>query len=92
MIVMMIVRARLNEMKNWLRVQPELEKYAYNTPVMANVATYIPAVEPMRIHCQRFELLEFSHLSRQVSLQEWAKSTKRTRPRRIKAVAPMRVT
>lgn len=89
---MMMVRARLNEIKNWLRVQPELAKYAYNTPVMANAATYIPAVEPMRIHCQRFELFEFSQLARQVSDQEWAKSTKRTRPRRTKAVAPMRDT
>ena len=89
---MMIARTRLNEIKNWLRLQPELAKYAYNTPVMVNVATYIPAVELTRIHCQRFELLEFSQFSRQVADQEWAKSTKRTRPRRMKAVAPIRET
>lgn len=91
-IVMMTMRARLNEMKKRLSVQPELAKYAYNTPVIANVAAYMPAVEPTRIHCHMLEPLEFSHLSRHVSDHEWAKSTKRTRPRRTKIVAPMRET
>ena len=90
--VMMTMRARLNEMKKRLSVQPELVKYAYSTPVIANVAAYMPAVEQMRIHCHRLELLEFSQFSRQVSDQEWAKSTKRTSPRRTKMVAPMRET
>ena len=92
MMVMMTMRARLNEMKKRLSVQPELVKYAYRTPVIANVATYMLAVEPTRIHCHMLELLEFSQFSRQVSDQEWAKSTKRTRPRRTKMVAPMRET
>ena len=89
---MMAMRARLNEMKKRLSVQPEPAKYAYNTPIIANVAAYIPAVEPTRIHCHMLELLEFSQFSRQVSDHEWAKSTRRTRPRRTKIVAPMRET
>lgn len=89
---MMTMRVRLNEMKKRLSVQPELAKYAYRTPVIANVAAYMPAVEPTRIHCHRLELLEFSQFSRQVSDHEWAKSTKRTRPRRTKTVAPIRET
>jgi hypothetical protein len=88
--VMMMVRARLNEMKKRLSVQPEPAKYPYSTPVMANIAAYMLAVEPMRIHRQRLELLEFSQFSRHVSDQEWAKSTRRTKPRRMKKVAPMR--
>ena len=69
-IVMMMTRARLNEMKKRLRVQPEPAKYPYRTPVIANIAAYMIAVEPMRIHCHRLELLEFSQFSRQVSDQE----------------------
>lgn len=79
-------------MKKRLSPQPELVKYAYSTPVIANVAAYMQAVELTRIHCHMLELLEFSQFSRQVSDQEWAKSTKRTRPRRTKMVAPMRET
>ena len=90
--VMIMVSARLNEMKKRLSVQPEPAKDAYNTPVMAIIAAYMLAVEPMRIHCQRLELLDFSQFSRHVSDQEWAKSTRRTRPRRIKIVAPIRET
>ncbi len=92
MMVMIRMRARLNEMKKRLSEQPEPAKYPYSTPVIANVAAYMLAVEPTRIHCHMLELLEFSHFSRQVSDQEWAKSTKRTRPRRTKLVAPMRET
>ena len=79
--------ARLNDMKNRLSVHPESAKKPYMTPVREIVAAYIPAVEPMRTNCQRFEF-EASQLSRQVSDHEWAKSTRRTRPRRMKMVAP----
>ena len=82
-------KARFNEMKNLLRVQPESAKKPYMTPVKAIVAAYIPAVEPMRIHCQIFEF-ELSQFSRQVSDHECAKSTSKTRPRSMKTVAPMR--
>lgn len=89
--VMMIHKTRLTEMKNLLSVQPESAKNPYKTPVKEIVAAYMPPVEPMRIHCQRFES-EFSQLLRQVSDHEWAKSTSKTSPRRMKMVAPMRDT
>lgn len=90
MIVTTIESARLNEMKNRLSVQPEPAKKPYRRPVMVIVKMYIAAVDPMRIHCQKFEPVEeFSQLSRHVSDHEWAKSTRRTRPRRMKRVAPI---
>ena len=83
-------KARLNEMKNRFNVHSGPAKKPYITPVSAMVAAYIPAVEPMRTHCHRFEFDEFSQFSRHISDQQCAKSTRRTRPRRIKNVAPMR--
>lgn len=83
--------ARLSDIKNWLSEQPEFPKNPYRMPVKAMVPAYIPAVDPMSIHCQRFEL-EFSQFSRQVSDQECAKSTRRTSPRRMNMVAPIRAT
>ena len=51
---------------------------------------YIPKVDPTRMNCQRLEPEgEDSQRSRQDSDQEWAKSTRRTRPRRMKREAPM---
>ena len=87
--VMRIQSARLSEMKNRLSVHPGLAKKAYSTPVTAMAAAYIPAVDPRRTHCQRFEFGEFSQFSRQVSDQECAKSTSRTRPKTMKMVAPI---
>lgn len=68
-IVMRMQSAKLREMKNWFNVQPEPAKKPYRTPVNAIVAAYIPAVEPIRIHCHSLEL-EASQFSRQVSDQE----------------------
>ena len=84
-----IQRAKFNEIKNWLRVQPDPAKKAYNTAVREIVVAYVSAVDPMRIHCHRVES-DTSQFSRQVSVQECAKSTSRTRPRRMKIVAPSR--
>jgi hypothetical protein len=68
MIVIMIDKVRLKAMKNRLSVHPEPAKYAKRRPVMVIVKIYMAAVEPMRIHCQRFEVAsEFSQLSMQVS-------------------------
>ena len=92
MMVTMMHRARLNEMKNRFIVQPEPAKKANMTLVSAIVAAYMPAVEPSRIHCQRLEFEEFSQFSRQVSDQECAKSTRRTRPRMMNIVAPIKAT
>jgi hypothetical protein len=88
---MMMHSTRLNEMKNRLSVHPEPAKKAYRTPVRAMVPAYMAAVEMMRIHCQRLES-DFSQFSRQVSDHEWAKSTRRTKPRSMKIVAPIRET
>lgn len=90
MMVMRMQSARLNEMKNRFNVHPDPAKNANITPVKAIVAAYIPAVEPMRIHCHIFDELEASQFSRHVSDQECAKSTRRTRPRSMNIVAPMR--
>ena len=84
--VMMMQRIRLNLMKNWLSVHDWPARKPYIRPVSVIVIAYIPAVEPTRIHCQRFDS-EFSQFSGQVSVHEWARST-RTRPIRIKMVAP----
>lgn len=89
MIVMRMQRARLNDMKKRLSVHPEAAKKAYMTPVSAIEAAYIDAVEPMRIHCHILDEGEDSQFSRHVSDQECAKSTRRTRPRRMNTVAPM---
>ena len=67
--VIITQRAKLNQIKNLFNVQPEPAKNPAKTPVKAIVAAYIPAVEPMRIHCQRLLLL-FSQFSRHVSVQE----------------------
>jgi hypothetical protein len=88
---MMMHSTRLNEMKNRLRVHPEPAKKAYRTPVREMVPAYMAAVETMRIHCHRLES-DFSQFSRQVSDHEWAKSTRRTKPRSMKIVAPIRET
>jgi hypothetical protein len=92
MIVKMMQRARLNEMKNRFKVQSDPAKKPYMTPVNAIVAAYIPAVDPIRIHCHKLEFVEFSQFSRHISDQQCAKSTRRTRPRRMNNVAPMRAT
>lgn len=90
---MQMQSARLTEMKTRLSVHPGEAKKAYMTPVSAIATTNMPAVELMRIHCQRFELLgEFSQFSTQVSDHECAKSTRRTRPSRMNIVAPIRET
>lgn len=89
--VMIMHRARLNEIKNRFRVHPDPAKNAYRTPVREMVAAYIAAVEVMRTHCQRFES-ESSQFWRHVSDHEWAKSTRRTSPKRMNIVAPMRET
>lgn len=85
--------ARLKEMKKRFKVQPELAKKPYMTPVRVIANAYMAAVEPTRMYCHIFELVgEFSHLSRHISEYEWAKSTRRTRPRSMKIVAPIRET
>ena len=81
--VMMMQRIRLNVMKNWLSVHDWPATKPYISPMSMMLIAYIPAVEPKRIHCQRFS--EFSRLSRHASVHEWAKSTRRTRPMRIRA-------
>lgn len=91
-IVIKMHKDKLNEMKKRFSVHEGPAKNAYITPVRAMVAAYIPAVEPIRTHCHMLELVEFSQFSRQVSDQECAKSTRRTRPKRMNMVAPMRAT
>lgn len=88
---MIMHKTRLNEMKNLFNVHPGPAKNPYRTPVSAMVAAYMAAVELIKTHCQKLES-DFSHFSRQVSDHEWAKSTRRTRPRRMNMVAPMRET
>ena len=82
----MMQRMRLNVMKNWLSVHDWPAKKPYISPVSVMVSAYMPAVDPTRTHYQRFES-EFSQFLRQVSVDEWAKST-RTRPMKMKTVAP----
>ena len=88
---MIMHRARLNEMKNRLSEHPDPEKKPYSSPVSVMVNAYMAAVDPMRIHCQRLDD-EFSQFSRHVSDHECAKSTRRTRPRSMNMVAPIRET
>ena len=70
MMVMRMHNARLNEIKKRLRVHDDPAKNPYMTPVRAIVAAYIPAVDPIKIHCHKLELVEFSQFSRHISDQE----------------------
>jgi len=65
-IVQMMHNAKLNEIKNLLRVQGSDANKPYITPVRVIVPIYIAVVEPMRINCQKFDS-EFSQFSRHVS-------------------------
>lgn len=92
MMVIATQRMRLNVMKNRFSEQSEPAKYAYSKPVRVIVKIYMKAVELMRIHCHRLDEGEFSQFSRQVSDQECAKSTRRTRPSKMNIVAPISAT
>ena len=83
--------ARLNEIKNRFSVQDSAAKKPYMRPIRVIAPAYMPTVEPTSTNCQKL-LSETSHFSRQVSDHEWAKSTRRTKPRMIKMQAPMSVT
>ena len=85
--VMMIQRIRLNVMTNWLSVHDWPAKKPYMSPVSVMVISYILAVEPTKLRCQMIDS-EISQFSRHISVHEWARSTRRTRPMRIKMVAP----
>jgi hypothetical protein len=69
MIVIRIESAKLKEMKNLFKVHPLPAKNAYRIPVRAMVAPYMPAVDPIRIHCHKLPS-DLSQLSKQVSVQE----------------------
>ena len=84
--VMMMQRIRLNAMKKWLSVHDWPAKKPYMSPVSVMVIAYILAVEPTKLRCQMIDS-EISQFSRHISVHEWAKST-RTRPTRIRMVAP----
>ena len=81
---------RLKEIKNLLSVQGSAAKNPYIIPVKVIAPAYIPTVDPMRTICQKLPS-EFSQLSRHVSDQVCAKSTKRISPRRMKMQAPNNV-
>lgn len=73
--------------KNWFNEHPFGVKNPYMIPVNVMAAAYKNRVPPIKIY---FHLSEYSIFSKHLSVQLCAKSTRSTRPNRIKIAAPVR--